>query len=129
MANGAQIDNNVRTKHDTANNPPEGLGSEPVNPGQGTRITKVITTIPVTMFLPAMHGSTSNFHRSSSQVSLNSLSGHSDKWKHVTHNRPKADDALRGTATSNKVSGTSDPHGYLFISRVSRDTRDEDMLE
>ena len=28
-----------------------------------------------------------------------------------------------------KVSGTSDPHGYLFLSRVSRDTRDEDMLE
>ena len=68
-------------------------------------------------------------------MSLKSLSGHSEKWKHVTHNRPKAVDALRGsrrlhgTAASNKVSGTSDPHGYLFISRVSQDTRDEDMLE
>ena len=35
----------------------------------------------------------------------------------------------RGTATSNKVSNTSDLDSYLFISRISRDTRDEDMLE
>ena len=34
-----------------------------------------------------------------------------------------------GTANSSKVRGTSDPHGYLWISRVHQDTEDDDMLE
>ena len=83
------------------------------------------------------YGSSNNLHRVSSQVSLDAIDGHQNsvKWKRVSHNRPKANDSLRGsrrlhgTASSNKVSGTSDPHGYLFISRISRDTNDEDMLE
>ena len=133
MANDVQRDNNVLTKQDTGSNPVEGLGPEPNNLGQGATKDNQSNHDHTSNHVPtSLHGSTSNLHRSSSQESL---SGHSEKWKHVTHNRPKAVDALRGsrrlrgTATSNKVSGTSDPHGYLIISRASRDTRDEDMLE
>ena len=126
MANGVQSDNNVLTKQDIGSKPPEGLGPEPDNPGQSATKDNQSYLNHTSNHVPtSLHGSTSNTHRSSSQVSLNSLSGHSEKWKHVTHNRPKAVDALRGsrrlrgTATSNKISGTSDPHGYLFISCVS----------
>ena len=136
IANGVQSDNNALTKQHTESKPSEGLGPEPDNPGQSATKDNQSNLDHTSNHVPtSLHGSTSNLHRSSSQVSLISLSGHSEKWKHVTHNRPKVVDALRGsrrlrgTATSNKVSGTSDPHGYLFISRVSRDTRDEDMLE
>ena len=67
------------------------------------------------------YGSSNNLHRASSQVSLDAVGGHqnSEKWKRVSHNRPKANDSLRGsrrrhgTASSNKVSGTSDPMDTL----------------
>ena len=131
MCSGPQSDVSDVPEHVTSNNNADGhddTNNHGPNNDQGAASIHGPTT---------PYGSSNNLHRVSSQVSLDAGGGHQnkEKWKRVSHNRPKANDSLRGsrrlhgTASSNKVSGTSDPHGYLFISRISRDTKDEDMLE
>ena len=131
MFSGPQSDVSDAPKHVTSNNNTDGhddTNNHGPNSDQGATSIHGPTS---------PYGSSNNIHRISSQVSLDAFGRHqnSEKWKRVSHNRPKANDSLRGsrrlhgTASSNKVSGTSDPHGYLFISCISRDTKDEDMLE
>ena len=131
MCSGPQSDVSDVPEHVTSNSNADGhddTNNHGPNSDQGAASIHGPTT---------PYGSSNNLHRVSSQVSLDAVGGHQnkEKWNRVSHNRPKANDLLRGsrrlhgTASSNKVSGTSDPHGYLFISRISRDTKDEDMLE
>ena len=130
MCSGPQSDVSNVQEHVTSNN--NAVGHDDTN-NYGPNNDQGAASIhgPTTPY-----GSSNNLHRVSSQVSLDAVGGHqnNEKWKRVSHNRPKANDSvcgsrrLHGTASNNKVSETSDLHGYLFISRISRDTKDEDML-
>ena len=84
--------------------------------------------------------SNDSLRRTSSQQSLESTgnnNNNSDTWQNVDRNRRRniehprltRNRRVHGTANSSKVTGTSDPHGYLWISRVHQDTEDDDMLE
>ena len=87
------------------------------------------------------NGPYDGMRRTSSQPSLESTGNinSSDTWQNVDRNRPRnvymynprltRSRRVHGTANSSKVTGTSDPHGYLWISRVHKDTEDDDMLE
>ena len=84
-------------------------------------------------------GPSDSLRRSSSQQSLESTGNinNSDTWQNVDRNKRRNVDIpcltrsrrVHGTANSSKVTGTSDPTGYLWISRVHKDTEDDDMLE
>ena len=86
-----------------------------------------------------INGPSDSLRRTSSQQSLESTGNinNSDTWQNVDRNRRRNVDNPRltrsrrvhGTANSSKVTGTSDPHGYLWISRVHKDTEDDDMHE
>ena len=80
-----------------------------------------------------------SLRRTSSQQSVESTGNinNSDTWQNVDRNKRRNVDnpcltrsrRVHGTANSSKVTGTSDPHGYLWISRVHKDTEDDDKLE
>ena len=52
-----------------------------------------------------------------------------NRRRNVEHPRLTKNRRVHGTANSSKVTGTSDPHGYFWISGVYQVTEVDDMLE
>ena len=71
--------------------------------------------------------------RSGSQMSVGSTSNNTRRWDHVPRNNRNrrnnqyGSKRVHGTAVSMNVKGASKPNRQLFISRVGRDTADDDM--